>query len=189
MAAVYAPIGFPRFSLGRSRVEPNDTSIADVLIPAGLSVAGSTDCGKMEEAGQNGETAGELAYSQCLQVESADVVVQEMMPMLLALGHHLAASPRVFTQLCRLLKSRVSTYGNITSTDEHDELKSIVQLLQVVLLPSLSQLDCNPALTTLCWGVLSLFPFQTRYALYSSWKGDGVGKEVRGPYTYHCTFW
>ncbi|CAE7739522.1 THO2, partial [Symbiodinium microadriaticum] len=126
MAAVYAPIGFPRFSLGRSRVEPNDTSIADVLIPAGLSVAGSTDCGKMEEAGQNGETAGELAYSQCLQVESADVVVQEMMPMLLALGHHLAASPRVFTQLCRLLKSRVSTYGNITSTDEHDELKSIV---------------------------------------------------------------
>ena len=180
MAPVYASISFSRFKLGRSRPEQMDTAVSSVLIPSQSS--GSN--GDMELAEESGEavsgSSGTPAYPQSLQVQSEESLVEEVLPMLLSLGHHLAASPRVFTQLCRLLKNRVTSFGTITSVGENEELQNIVQLLQDVLLPSLSQLDCNPALTTLCWSVLSLFPFQTRYSLYTSWKGDGVGKEVRG---------
>lgn len=175
---VYEGVGYLGMSLGRIRDQKLPMCISEASLPVlgeGGSLAEQEDSG-MEVVSESGEVA---VASQCQQVLRIEDVITETMPMLLALGHHLSASPRVYTQICRILKSRLDSYGSpLTNVENNEELKCIVKLLQQVLLPSLSTLECNPALTTLCWSVLSLFPFQTRYSLYSNWKGDGLAKGV-----------
>jgi hypothetical protein len=180
---VYASVGYSGMSLGRRRELQSPMSISEAVLPAlGEAETASTGDGGMEVVGENGETSDEA--SQCSQVQCMEDAVKDILPMLLTLGHHLSASPRVYTQVCRILKNRVESYGvPLADVDSHDELKSVVKLLQQVLLPTLSTLECNPALTTLCWSVLSVFPFQTRYSLYSNWKGDGLAKGVRATNT------
>lgn len=78
--------------------------------------------------------------------------------------------PALYAQVCRLTKTLLlletqpilltspTTYGFFTS----------------FLVPSLSVLPPNPALSCDLWFVLELLPFSTRYKLYKDWTGPGL---------------
>ena len=124
------------------------------------------------------------------QILSVDSLIEEFTEMLLFLGHQLSTSPTLFTKICRLIRSRmdildISTFDSSKHQVDFESLEvsgneilNIYRIVAFTLLPSLSRIDCNPAISALCWGVVSQFPFQTRFAMYGIWKGDGLAKQV-----------
>lgn len=127
---------------------------------------------------------------QCEQILTFDSLTSEITEMLLYLGHHLSCSPNLFTKLCRIIRLRmdsinISTFDSskyqidFDSNEVHqNEALNIYRIVSLVLLPSLTRIDCNPAISALCWNVVSQFPFQTRFSMYGIWKGDGLAKQV-----------
>ncbi|XP_071847770.1 THO complex subunit 2-like isoform X4 [Apostichopus japonicus] len=47
---------------------------------------------------------------------------------------------------------------------------SLLSVIESVLLPSLSLMECNASLSEEMWKLLKLFPYEVRYALYGRWK-------------------
>ena len=92
-------------------------------------------------------------------------------PLLQALSESYCLQPALYAQVCRLtkvlmLKEKKST-TIILSPTSYDFLKSF-------LVPSISILPPNPALSVDLWFVLDLLPFSVRYKLYGDWRGPGL---------------
>lgn len=56
----------------------------------------------------------------------------------------------------------------------------VMEVLQDVMLPALSRIESNPALSALVWQSIGLLPFQLRFAVYDAWRGEAVAKEALG---------
>ncbi|GKY98604.1 hypothetical protein MPSEU_000817100 [Mayamaea pseudoterrestris] len=80
--------------------------------------------------------------------------------------------PVLYTQLCRVIAHRLATMSDISD--------SVVHLIKSFLLPSLSLFSMNPTLAHEVWEMLRHLPYQTRYALYDSWRGKGLERAGLG---------
>ena len=151
---------------------------------------------------QSEDESNDSRDPQCSQIQSLDTFISEIATMLFHLSHHLSTSPSLYTKVCRLFKIRLESLSNLSNFDpsslsssspmvdlnscssleiDGNEIVNIYHLISYVLLPSLSRIDCNPAISALCWAVVSQFPFNARFTMYAIWKGDGLGKQVCFP--------
>mmetsp|Transcript_454 Transcript_454/g.661 ORF Transcript_454/g.661 Transcript_454/m.661 type:complete len:1353 (+) Transcript_454:201-4259(+) len=104
-------------------------------------------------------------------IESLKVIFDSYAMALLALCQSgcLSNDPMLYCQLCRLTRSWM------IKQDEQSELgcsSLVYALLQSVLIPSLSLMPPNPAISASVWAVLSILPYSTRYQLYRDWSGS-----------------
>jgi hypothetical protein len=206
ISSLYQPYSFQKFSFanparggggGGSSTDPSLSSHKTPLNVPDLTHFQSSVAAQIEtNDDENMEIANESFSASGSQIQSQKIVslssfVHEISSMLFHLGHHLSASPGLLTKLCRLLKVRLEsldvsnldvstqTVVDLDSTESSDcELLNIYRITSCVILPSLSRIDCNPAVSALCWSIISLFPFNTRFTMYGIWKGDGLGKQV-----------
>jgi hypothetical protein len=193
ISSLYQPYGFQKFSLAGPSLRATKPGSEHLLnIPDLTHVQMNASSAHSNEGG---EDVMEIVHPCPEQIQSQQIVslaclVQELSSMLLHLGHHLSASPELLTKLCRLLKVRLESLDvskfdatqasleleTVEATD--NEVLNIYRITSSVLLPSLSRIDCNPAVSALCWSIISLFPFNARFTMYGIWKGDGLGKQV-----------
>jgi hypothetical protein len=194
---VYQSVGM--LSLGLAAPSTGTTQDSERGLPLTPRFGGDSSNANSQEVGGDMEVDGEESEGKtisCEQLEaitSLDSVVGTLKPLLLALGHHLSDSPDLFSRVCRVLKARmqnlraahsvVEVGGGAANVDEaallvSPEFKDILMIISETLLPALTKLECNPALASLLWGLLSLLPFQVRFDMYRVWKGEGFGKQV-----------
>lgn len=182
---IYQPFSFRKYSLAGpgSNTKKDDLPIPDL---GAFHFHGAQDVPEDQmEIVQSG-----LRGVQSQKIQALESFVYEISPMLFYLGHNLSSSPSLYTKLCRLLKIRMDsldikscdvsqvTFANLTGDTCDNEVLNIYRIISAVLLPSLSRIDCNPAISALCWSVVSVFPFNTRFTMYEIWKGEGLGKQV-----------
>ncbi len=131
---------------------------------------------------------------QCIQVSTLSGILSDVFPMLRVLGHYLSASPSLFCRLCRVLKAcleesvrpvgavgaeKMEVDGNNDNNGEvSDTVQSIADIVSTVLLPSFSKIQCNPSAASRLWELMSLLPYDVRYRVYDSWKGNALGKQA-----------
>jgi hypothetical protein len=197
---IYQPFGFQKFSLGApSKQNSHQLNIPDLSCVEHLSLHGLNHSSPTSSADDQSMeiVSSDLAMTppsqksfQSSKIHSLDTFVQEISAMLFHLSHHLSASPSLYTKLCRLFKIRLESSQELSafdpsqvSVDLNDthgsEVVNIYRIISSVLLPSLTRIDCNPAISALCWAVISQFPFNARFTMYGIWKGEGLGKQVR----------
>jgi len=122
---------------------------------------------------------------------SLETLPTDMLPFLRHMGIELGTSPRLFTKICRLLRahllllhgSRMDVGDKSVTIDIDAHKQALVPVKAVlgdILLPGLSISDSNAFLAEQLWKVISLFPFQVRFELYTTWVGGGLGKEGVG---------
>lgn len=182
---IYQPFGFRKFSLAGPGLKKtkSDLNIPDLVA---LNLHGTVD--SSEDNMEVVQFSSRGLQSQ--KVETIEHFVNEISPMLFHLGHNLSSSPSLYTKICRILKSRMDsldvsscdvsqvTFDILSVDSDENEILTIYRIVSAVLLPSLSRIDCNPAISAICWSVISLFPFNTRFTMYEIWKGEGLGKQV-----------
>lgn len=97
-------------------------------------------------------------------------------PMLLALGPSLRYDSVLMYKVIRLGKLLLASYGIETHRSvvpSGDNLYyDVLTLLDVTVLPSLSYMDCNCSIAEEIWSLLKLYPYTSRYCLYSRWKNE-----------------
>jgi hypothetical protein len=212
---IYQPFGFQKYSLAAPPVTApgagHDLNIPDLSVINHLHASTSEHGGGGGGGGGGDDEQMEIVQTenqnfQCFKIQSLENFTSEISSMLLHLSHHLSASPSLYSKLCRLFKIRLESLPNLSTFDpsassspavdlnscssietDENEIVNIYHLVSYVLLPSLSRIDCNPAISALCWAVISQFPFNSRFTMYAIWKGDGLGKQVSPPlYLLFC---
>ncbi|KAI4462732.1 tho2 protein [Holotrichia oblita] len=97
-------------------------------------------------------------------------------PMLLALGPSLRYDSVLMYKVIRLAKLSLASYGIDTHRSvvpSGDSLYyDVLTLLDMTVLPSLSYMDCNCSIAEEIWSLLKLYPYTSRYCLYSRWKNE-----------------
>ncbi|VDP05178.1 unnamed protein product [Soboliphyme baturini] len=88
--------------------------------------------------------------------------VRSVFPKLHYLGPNIAVCPSLLTKVIRLC---CSVFNGVRC------LLKLVTKLRVII-PSLSLLKCNCAISEEIWLLLSQFPYATRYRLYGRWKNE-----------------
>ncbi|KDR14733.1 THO complex subunit 2 [Zootermopsis nevadensis] len=101
---------------------------------------------------------------------------ESVIPMLLALGPSMHYDPVLMYKVIRLAKAAL-TQGcgenqQAIPEGENNLYYDIITLLDEVILPSLSYMDCNCCIAEEVWNVIKLYPYQCRYCLYSRWKNE-----------------
>ncbi|XP_046395429.1 THO complex subunit 2 isoform X2 [Ischnura elegans] len=107
---------------------------------------------------------------------------KDAIPMLLALGPSLHNDPVLMYKILRLSKAALAQKDTlrlqcgadpVMPAPQGDTLyMDIVTLLDEVILPSLSHMDCNCCIAEEVWNVIKQYPYQIRYCLYSRWKNE-----------------
>ena len=116
-------------------------------------------------------------------VESVKQFIEQTVPMLCLIGPYLNVNTLVMVKLIRICKSlwpsRESTSNNnIQAILEAENLSestlrsSILDLLDQCILPAVTVVDSNPALSEELWLLLKLIPYESRYRLYYGWKQE-----------------
>jgi len=110
----------------------------------------------------------------------------------------IASDSILYCKLCRLFHTLLLEEKSKTaaSNDDHNgtsntlkarntqilnilqQSKSVCYFLQSFIIPSLSLFPCNPAISSELWIVLSALPYQIRYAMYTLWGRNGLGKNA-----------
>ncbi len=97
----------------------------------------------------------------------------EALELLEHLRVHLYRDPELMTKLCRILRHEVLASGGRSAA------KSVAEgLLRRALLPGLSLVPANPALSHEVWSVLELLPYADRFRVYSEAAKDAEGEPV-----------
>ncbi|XP_049790874.1 THO complex subunit 2 isoform X2 [Schistocerca nitens] len=97
-------------------------------------------------------------------------------PMLQALGPSLHHDPVLMYKVLRISKvalGECAADGQPPKENSSDSLYyDVITLLDEVILPSLSYMECNCCIAEEVWNVVKLYPYQFRYCLYSRWKNE-----------------
>lgn len=131
---------------------------------------------KLSSSQTNGEKKSESDDNmQTTPTTTLEELLESLSSALVALGQSgcLSAHPVLYCKLCRLAKALLK--------DKTDNLSPLVQtLMNAVLVPSLSLLPPNPAISADLWSLLSILPYATRYQLYRKWRGGGLERAGMG---------
>ncbi|KAL5011569.1 hypothetical protein ScPMuIL_010120 [Solemya velum] len=100
-------------------------------------------------------------------------------PMFSYLGPYAACDPVLLIKFIRMGKSFFSKRHNGGILPEDDiAYFGFLNMLDDVIVPSLSFLPCNCCHSEELWGLLKLLPYELRYRLYGNWKNE--------TYAYHA---
>ena len=80
-----------------------------------------------------------------------------------------ALCPSLFCKLCRLLAAAL---------ENEKPSEECINFLRKFLLPSIGLFKHTPAVSMEVWKILQHLPYQTRYMLYSSWRGTGLERNA-----------
>lgn len=116
-------------------------------------------------------------------VESVKQFIEETVPMIRLIGPYLYINTQVMVKLIRICKSlwpSREVNADVSSPpllDERDvneaTLRSaILDILDQCLLPAVTVIDSNAALSEELWLLLRLIPYESRYRLYYGWKQE-----------------
>ena len=154
---IYAPFGFA--SLGLGKQEECGTNLSEAIVK---HVTGG-------------------ASKQLPQLTSKDqtdgTFPSVLRSLLSVLGPRIGRNPTLFTRICRLARTEIQggiDRGEAFVLNQH----YIFRLLNESLLPGLTLTHCNPAVSFALWDVLSLLPFDLRFALYTGWSMEGMGRKA-----------
>lgn len=116
-------------------------------------------------------------------VESVREFIEKTVPMLCLIGPYLYVNTLVMVKLIRICKSlwpskESSSSINVQAILEQENLdestlrSAILDLLDQCILPAVTVIDSNPALSEELWLLLRLIPYESRYRLYYGWKQE-----------------
>lgn len=106
-------------------------------------------------------------------------------PMLIHLGPHLSSDPILMAKILRISKGFMKDYPNVFEDKEQRSLQvekvwcGLLTLVDEVLLPSISLLECNSSLAEELWAMMCRFPYELRYRLYGQWKNESYSSHPR----------
>ncbi|XP_048589854.1 THO complex subunit 2 isoform X3 [Nematostella vectensis] len=118
------------------------------------------------------------------QAHSFDDLSKELFPMVTRLGPYLSCDPILLAKILRVgkgfLKENPMVFDGASTSSE--EVQSVwcgfLTLLDEVLLPSISLLECNSSLSEELWNMLKCYPYQIRYRLYGQWKNKSYNSNM-----------
>ena len=178
-SCLYSPLGSTLCDILHRAIGPiYDAKVDDI---------GSSLCPSKEEEGEVAVDTGDYALlprqlcnKKVMQL-SADLSLVEILKKIesilepIIVSGSMASNAILYTKLCRLVRSMLlESNSNETPIKEVDD--QVLEFLERVLVSSFSLFPLNPAIASELWSVLSLLPYQIRYALYASWKKHGLGK-------------
>ncbi|XP_066928394.1 THO complex subunit 2-like [Clytia hemisphaerica] len=106
----------------------------------------------------------------CLQYSQ---LTDDVFPMLFKLGPYLSYDPVLFVKVVRVAKGFIKEYSQASDILK-EGLKQVyagmLSLIDEVLFPSLSLLDCNCCIAEELYGLVKRLPYEQRYHLYALWK-------------------
>lgn len=100
----------------------------------------------------------------------------------------IASHPILYCKICRLIRVLIDEeIAKVVGKDrngslDHSSLLNVMQegsvftTLKSFIVPSLSLFPYNPAISAELWNVLSVLPYQIRYAMYALWRENGLEK-------------
>ncbi|XP_063232661.1 THO complex subunit 2 isoform X1 [Bacillus rossius redtenbacheri] len=110
------------------------------------------------------------------QANTFEDVKEHAMPMLVTLGSSMHHDPILMHKVLRLGRAALTQKGGADGQPVRPAdsclYYEVLTLLDEVILPSLSFMDCNCCVAEEVWNLLKLYPYQQRYCLYSRWKND-----------------
>ena len=128
--------------------------------------------------------AGPVARAPCLHLDvndnslppvtSTENLVDAIAPVLALISHSgaIAAEPVLYAKLCRIvayaMKNHESSRGKC------------VEVLTKVLVPTISLMGANPAMSSELWNCLEILPYEERYKIYDAWKGLNLERKALG---------
>jgi THO complex subunit 2 len=80
----------------------------------------------------------------------------------------LSSHPNLYSKLCNLLRAL------LLKTNVEKLTTAVYDTLKYALVPTLSLIPPDAAISEDLWSVLSLLPFSTRYELYRDWRSGGL---------------
>lgn len=102
--------------------------------------------------------------------------LSDVLPAFVACGG-IAKNSILYVKFCRLIKSFLDESIDDKGIVPIERLQTPVLLfLEQFLVPSISHFPHNPAIAFELWSVLSIIPYQIRYAFYSSSRKHGLEK-------------
>ncbi|KAK3741029.1 hypothetical protein RRG08_005719 [Elysia crispata] len=115
----------------------------------------------------------EKSYNDCDQAQTFQEVYQLAMPVLSVLGPYASRDPVLMVKVIRLAKTFMAKRlsGGVGPEDEV-AYYGFLNVIEEVLLPSLSLLPNNCAMAEEIWSLLKLYPYEIRYRLYGTWKNE-----------------
>lgn len=95
------------------------------------------------------------------QADTPRAAVDEMLPVLHRLGHHIVKRPVLFARVCRICATAL--HGA-----RADELlrERIETIIDCALLPATTLIPANPGLVYELWRLFELLPYTSRYRAY-----------------------
>jgi THO complex subunit 2 len=121
----------------------------------------------------NGKPVEILIDEKFLVKEFSDIETK-LMPIVTTLGPMLSVDPLLFTKILRIAKSFFRTYKTETSeewrTNNRGTIASLLCIIEEVLLPSLTMMDCPVVQSEELWQIFKNMNYELRYRLYGHWK-------------------
>nr|CAH8855365.1 unnamed protein product [Trichobilharzia regenti] len=129
----------------------------------------SADCEMDEELSP--ETNNTSSNNKLLsQVHDFIGLAKYVIPIAVYLGPHMSYDLVLMVKFCRLGHIYLSEQHNSQSEKIGIVYQGFFNLLDEVLLPSLSLVDANCCLAEEIWQMLRFMPYEHRYRLYGQWK-------------------
>ena len=106
-----------------------------------------------------------------------------LLPTLQTLGPMLSVDTLLFTKIVRVLRAFFKEYRYATEqwkTENRKTFATFLCLIEEVLLPTLSLLDCPAVQSEEIWQIFKALNYEMRYRLYGYWKVSAT-LELRPP--------
>ncbi|BFZ15044.1 hypothetical protein BsWGS_18083 [Bradybaena similaris] len=108
-----------------------------------------------------------------VQAQTFKQLFQLAMPMMSYLGPYASRDPVLMVKITRLAKTFMSKrHACDLDPDDKNAYYGFLNVLEEVLLPSLSLLPSNCSMAEELWNLLKLYPYEIRYRLYGTWKNE-----------------
>ncbi|CAG2179922.1 unnamed protein product, partial [Oppiella nova] len=101
------------------------------------------------------------------QLENISDLKNIAFPMIVTIGPHLYKDTLLIAKIIRICRTLLSNPLN-ASNFKHE----IATILDEAVLPAISLVESNCALSEELWLLLKSFPYQQRYKLYTNWKAE-----------------
>ena len=104
-----------------------------------------------------------------------DTIENRAMPLMRYLGCHIGQDVKLFTKICRTVLHLFSTEKKSGEVDERI-LKILMEMVRVSLMPGLTLITSNPAVSADVWAILNELDYTARFEIYGDMKTVGLVK-------------
>lgn len=104
-------------------------------------------------------------------VQSVQELMEKVFPTISTIGPFVYHNMLLVNKLIRLSRALLVSHPDLTKS-------SILDMLDEVILPSLSLIEANCGLSEELWQLLKLLPYENRYRLYYGWRKEPVNNAL-----------